>query len=83
MQTALASGLPFVGIPLQPEQDANVVFAERQGAARRVTTREAGTRSVADAARKLLTEPSYRARAQDLQAIFAAVDGRRPPPTRS
>jgi UDP:flavonoid glycosyltransferase YjiC (YdhE family) len=36
VQTALASGVPFIGIPLQPEQDANVIFAERQGAARLV-----------------------------------------------
>ena len=75
VQTALASGLPFVGIPLQPEQDANVVFAERQGAARRVAQRKAGTQAVAEAARKLLTDRSYRARAQRLQETFAAVDG--------
>jgi UDP:flavonoid glycosyltransferase YjiC (YdhE family) len=56
VQTALASGLPFVGIPLQPEQDANVAFAERQGAARRVAQRAAGTQAVADAARKLLAD---------------------------
>ena len=34
VQSALASGLPFIGIPLQPEQDANIVLAERQGAPR-------------------------------------------------
>ena len=34
VQTALASGVPFVGVPLQPEQDANVALVERQGAAR-------------------------------------------------
>jgi UDP:flavonoid glycosyltransferase YjiC (YdhE family) len=75
VQTALASGLPFVGIPLQPEQDANVVFAERRGAARRVPQREAGTSAVADTAWKILTDASYRARAQDLQEVFSAVDG--------
>jgi UDP:flavonoid glycosyltransferase YjiC (YdhE family) len=75
VQTALASGLPLVGIPLQPEQDANVVFAERQGAARRVAQREAGTRVITDATRKLLTDSNYRARARQLQETFAAVDG--------
>lgn len=75
VQTALASGLPFVGIPLQPEQDANVAFAERQGAARRVAQRAAGTQAVADAAQKLLTDRSYRARAEHLQEAFAATDG--------
>jgi UDP:flavonoid glycosyltransferase YjiC (YdhE family) len=75
VQTALASGLPFVGIPLQPEQDANVVLAERQGAARRVAQRQAGTRAIPDATRKLLTDSTYRARARQLQETFAAVDG--------
>ena len=75
VQTALASGLPFVGIPLQPEQDANVAFVERKGAARRVAERAAGTQAVTDAARKLLTDGSYRERAQHVQRAFAAVDG--------
>ena len=30
VQTALASGVPLIGIPLQPEQDLNVALAERQ-----------------------------------------------------
>jgi UDP:flavonoid glycosyltransferase YjiC (YdhE family) len=75
VQTALASGLPFVGIPLQPEQDANVAFAERQGAARRVAQRAAGTPALTDAARELLTNGRYRNRAQHLQEAFAAIDG--------
>jgi hypothetical protein len=41
VQTALASGVPLLGIPLQPEQDANVALAERQGAARLVAQRDA------------------------------------------
>jgi hypothetical protein len=40
--TALAAGLPFVGIPLQSEQDANVTFAQNQGAARLIAQKAAG-----------------------------------------
>lgn len=36
VQTALACGTPFVGIPLQPEQHLNVHLAQRAGAARMV-----------------------------------------------
>jgi UDP:flavonoid glycosyltransferase YjiC (YdhE family) len=75
VQTALASGLPFVGIPLQPEQDANVAFVERQGAARRVAQRAAGTPVLTEAAQALLTDVRYRHRARHLQAVFEAVDG--------
>jgi UDP:flavonoid glycosyltransferase YjiC (YdhE family) len=75
VQTALASGLPFVGIPLQPEQDANVAFVERQGAARLVSQRAAGTAALTGAARDLLDNGRYRASAQQLQKAFGAVDG--------
>jgi UDP:flavonoid glycosyltransferase YjiC (YdhE family) len=75
VQTALASALPFVGIPLQPEQEANVAFVERQGAARLVPQRAAGTAALADAVQELLTSRRYRARAQHLHEAFAAVDG--------
>jgi len=44
VQTALAAGVPFVGIPLQPEQDANVTFAQNQGAARLIPQNAAGQR---------------------------------------
>jgi len=50
VQTALASGLPFIGVPLQPEQDANVFFAQRQGAARLLTPKAAGSARLAKAA---------------------------------
>ena len=75
VQTALASGVPLIGIPLQPEQDANVVFAERRGAARLVPRDFAGTAALADTAREMLTDDRYRDNARRLQAIFAQVDG--------
>ena len=75
VQTALASGLPFVGIPLQPEQEANVAFVERRGAARRVAPSAAGGPALTRAVRELLANDRYRQRAQHLQRAFAAVDG--------
>ncbi len=56
VQTAIASGTPFVGIPLQPEQHANVALVERQGAARLALHPD----DVARAVRELLDDDSYR-----------------------
>ena len=75
VQSALAAGLPFVGIPLQPEQHFNVVMAERQGAARFVAQADAGTPRLLAAARTLLADDRARAAARRLQALYAAVDG--------
>jgi UDP:flavonoid glycosyltransferase YjiC (YdhE family) len=75
IQAALASGVPVIGIPLQPEQDANVELAERQGAARLVTQREAGTTVLARTTRKMLADHRYREHARRLSGIFAGVDG--------
>jgi UDP:flavonoid glycosyltransferase YjiC (YdhE family) len=75
VQTALASGLPFIGLPLQPEQDANVVMAERQGAARRLPTRSAGTDRLTRLAQAMLADPTYRTNARRLANVFAKVDG--------
>lgn len=74
VQTALASGLPFVGIPLQPEQDANVTLVVRRGAALRVRPDRVagdGPRAV----RVILTDGRHRARARELQRAYARVDG--------
>jgi UDP:flavonoid glycosyltransferase YjiC (YdhE family) len=75
LQTALAAGVPFLGLPLQPEQDTNIVLAERQGAARRVALKHAGSPRLARAAREMLDDPSYGANAQRLAAVYASVDG--------
>ena len=75
VQTALAAGLPFVGIPLQPEQDANVTFAQNQGAARLIAQNDAGTPAMTAAARDLLADAAARDSARRLKQIFAAVDG--------
>ena len=75
VQTAVASGTPFIGLPLQPEQDTNVVMVERLGAGRRLATALAGTPELTSLARRILAEPSYRAAARRLRAIYSTVDG--------
>jgi UDP:flavonoid glycosyltransferase YjiC (YdhE family) len=75
VQTALAAGVPFVGIPLQSEQDANVTFAQNQGAARLIAQKAAGTPAMTAAARDLLTDDAARDSARRLKQIFAAADG--------
>jgi UDP:flavonoid glycosyltransferase YjiC (YdhE family) len=73
VQAALAAGVPLIGMPLQPEQDANVALAERQGAARLVPPSAAAT--LARTAREMLGTDRYRHNARRLQAHFARVDG--------
>ena len=67
--------MPLIGIPLQPEQDLNVALAERQGAARLVPQRDAGTAVLAHTASEMLADGRYRKNARRVRQIFAAADG--------
>ncbi len=75
VQTALWAGVPFVGIPLQPEQDWNVACAERVGAAVRIAPDEAAGPRMTDAVRALLSSERARESARSAQAWLRAVDG--------
>ncbi len=75
VQTAVASGVPLAGIPLQPEQDLNVHLVQRQGMALCVPPHAANSVATTNAVRRLLDEPSYRDHAQRLQSIVAQIDG--------
>ncbi len=74
VQAALSSGTPFVGIPLQAEQDLNVHLAARLGAAVIRPAHEVAGHVGADVGR-VLAEPTFRAAAERWAARFAAVDG--------
>lgn len=74
VQTALASGTPFVGIPLQPEQQWNVHVAERAGAARKVTRRDL-TRDLARVVGELAMDSNAKAAAVAVAATYAGIDG--------
>ncbi len=75
VQTALAAGRPFVGVPLQPEQEWNVAAVERLGAAVRISEEAARGPAMTAAVRSLLDDASARAAAERIAAIFAGVDG--------
>ena len=75
VQTAMAAGTPVLGIPLQPEQDLNVVLLERHGAAHRIPPRRAGTSRPATLARRMLADDRYRQAARRIQRLYADVDG--------
>lgn len=74
VQTACATGVPFVGIGFTPEQEANIGFMVRQGTAVRLTRRELDVEHVGQALRQLLS-PQVRERAAEVQELFAAWDG--------
>lgn len=77
VQTAVASGVPLVGIPLQPEQDLNVHLVQQQGMALCVPPQAVSSIATTNALRRLVEEPSYREQAQRLQSIVAQIDGAR------
>jgi UDP:flavonoid glycosyltransferase YjiC (YdhE family) len=75
VQTAMAAGTPVLGIPLQPEQDLNVVLLERQGAARLVPRRDAHTSRLASVADDMLRDDRYRVAADRVRRLYDTADG--------
>jgi UDP:flavonoid glycosyltransferase YjiC (YdhE family) len=75
VQSAMACGVPLVGIPLQPEQDLNVSLIERLGAGRLVPLHLAGTKRMTDAVLEVLSSPQMKTNAEKIQQIYAAMDG--------
>ncbi|CAN7163445.1 hypothetical protein LJR290_000158 [Variovorax sp. LjRoot290] len=75
VQTAMAGGTPFVGFPLQPEQELNVALAVRQGMAIAIGPRRADEAKVARAVREIVTQPAYAAAAARTRQHYIDVDG--------
>ncbi len=75
VQTAMASGTPFVGLPLHGEQELNVAVAERLGAAIRMSPRDATTPALGVAIRRLLDEPQFAAAATAAAIRYDGVHG--------
>ncbi|MFE5411035.1 glycosyltransferase [Microbacterium sp. NPDC056569] len=75
VQTACATGIPFVGMGLQPEQVWNVDQCVRQGNALALTPKQAGTPALAAAVRRLLADDRMRAAAERVRAAYAGEDG--------
>jgi UDP:flavonoid glycosyltransferase YjiC (YdhE family) len=75
VQTALAAGVPFVGLPLGPEQHLNVALAERAGAGVAVAPYLAGAPELTRAVREILAGSRHRAGAERLRRALADTDG--------
>lgn len=77
VQTAVASGCPFVGVAMQPEQQINLEHAARRGAGIRIPASRWNRRSIAAAVRRVASDPAYRRSAAGLAEEMAAADGRK------
>lgn len=75
VQTAIASGTPFVGLPYHGEQELNVAVAERLGMAIRMSPDHARTPALTESLRKLMTVASYAESARSAAAHYSGVDG--------
>ncbi|MFF2371411.1 glycosyltransferase [Agromyces sp. NPDC058110] len=77
VQTACATGIPFVGFGLQPEQTWNVEVCVARGNALRVPPKHVARPEFVDAVRRVLDDPAMRAAAAEVQRAFATEDGAR------
>lgn len=75
IQTACATGVPFVGMGLQPEQTWNVRQCARRGHAVALAPRAVTTAALPAAVARILTDPDVRATARQVQRAYAAEDG--------
>ncbi|WP_194410511.1 glycosyltransferase [Microbacterium cremeum] len=75
VQTACATGIPFVGMGLQPEQTWHVRMCERRGNALAVSPKAVSKPAFTAAVTRVLTEPSFRAAASEVRAAYAREDG--------
>ena len=74
VQCAMAAGRPIVGIPLQPEQDANLAFLSRRGAAEILPLQDIGKGKLRGLVERV-RGPSYRAAAKEIQDAYLRLDG--------
>ncbi|MEJ8821102.1 nucleotide disphospho-sugar-binding domain-containing protein [Variovorax humicola] len=75
VQTAMASGTPFVGFPLHPEQELNVALAARIGMVVAVGPRHADEARIRHAVETVTAQPAFAAAAARAQRLYAGVDG--------
>lgn len=75
VQSAIAAGVPLIGIPLQPEQFFNVKQVERHGAGRCLSLRDFKKGKLRAAIQDVLEDPSCRTAMGKLQRFQAARNG--------
>jgi UDP:flavonoid glycosyltransferase YjiC (YdhE family) len=77
VQCAMAAGTPIIGIPLHREQDSNVHFLARRGAAELLPLRKVTEAGLNHLVGTMLNQASYRQAAQSIQRAYASMDGPR------
>ncbi len=75
VQTASATGIPFVGMGLQPEQKWNVRMAERRGHAIAISPKRVGSPEFVAAVTRVLRDSGIRETASEVQRAYAGADG--------
>jgi UDP:flavonoid glycosyltransferase YjiC (YdhE family) len=75
VQTAIAAGTPFVGLPYHGEQELNIAVAERLGMAIRMAPHTAETPQLTRAIDRLLHEPSFLESATRAARHYEGIDG--------
>ena len=77
IQTACATGVPFVGMGMQPEQTWNVWVYEQQGNAVCLQPRDVTRRVFTDSVLRVLHDPAVRAAADSVRREYEGTDGAR------
>lgn len=75
VQTACATGVPFVGMGLQPEQTWHVRACERRGNAIAVSPKHVDRPEFLDAVRRVLDDPRIRTAADEVCEAYRGADG--------
>ncbi len=75
VQTAIASGTPIIGFPLQPEQNLNLQLIENHGAGFNLPFSALKNNQLQTCIQQILTEYNYKENMQKLQAWQASYDG--------
>jgi UDP:flavonoid glycosyltransferase YjiC (YdhE family) len=75
IQTAIASGIPLIGFPLQPEQNFNLRRISDLGAGICMALFDLRRGKLKPAIEKVLHNPGFRQRAQELRKYQASRDG--------
>jgi UDP:flavonoid glycosyltransferase YjiC (YdhE family) len=75
IQTAIASGTPFVGIPLQPEQNVNLKIIEHRGGSRTVSLKALRKGDLRSRLEEVLGDESFRKSMANLKDFQAQQNG--------
>jgi hypothetical protein len=75
VQTAIASGTPIVGVPLQPEQGFNLRLVQQHGAGRCLSLRALAKGKLGPTVDGILGDTTFAAAMKELQRAQASRDG--------